>query len=72
MAVELIMGLNAFKTMFDMAKGLQSIHDTAARDRAVMPLSRLTTSGLSHSKKRTKRTSRIWSSSTRRYDKQAP
>src|SRR6266404_9978662 len=40
MAVELIMGLNAFKTMFDMAKGLQNIHDTAARDRAVIDLQR--------------------------------
>jgi hypothetical protein len=40
MAVELIMGLNAFKTMFDIAKGLQNIHDTAARDRAVIDLQR--------------------------------
>jgi hypothetical protein len=40
MAVELIMGLNAFKTMFDMAKGLQNIHDTTTRDRAVIDLQR--------------------------------
>src|SRR6266481_9965231 len=40
MAGELIMGLNAFKTMFDMAKGLQNIHDTAARDRAAIDLQR--------------------------------
>jgi hypothetical protein len=40
MAAELIMGLNAFKTMFDMAKGLQNIHDTTTHDRAVIDLQR--------------------------------
>lgn len=38
MAAELIAGLGIFKTMFDIAKGLQGIHDTAARDRAVIEL----------------------------------
>lgn len=37
---EAMMGLNAFKTMFDMAKGLQDSHDTATRDRAVIDLQR--------------------------------
>lgn len=35
---ETIAGLGAVKTAFDMAKVLQGIHDTAARDRAVIDL----------------------------------
>ena len=35
---ETIAGLGAVKTAFDMAKALQGIHDTAARDRAVIEL----------------------------------
>lgn len=38
MAAELIMGLGAIKTAFDLAKGLKDIHDVAARDRAVIDL----------------------------------
>jgi CRISPR/Cas system-associated protein Cas5 (RAMP superfamily) len=38
MVGEAIAGLSAFKTMFDMAKALQNIHDTALRDRAVIDL----------------------------------
>ena len=35
---ETIAGLGAAKTAFDMARGLQNIHDAAARDRAVIDL----------------------------------
>lgn len=35
---ETIAGLGAVKTAFDMAKALQGIHDTVARDRAVIEL----------------------------------
>jgi len=35
---ETIAGLGAVKTAFDMAKALQSIHETTARDRAVIEL----------------------------------
>jgi hypothetical protein len=35
---ETIAGLGAIKTAFDMAKGLESIHETVARDRAVIEL----------------------------------
>ncbi|WGJ14133.1 hypothetical protein QEV83_15975 [Methylocapsa sp. D3K7] len=38
MTAEIFAGLSAFKTMFDMAKALQDIHDTTARDRAVIDL----------------------------------
>ncbi len=38
MVGEAIAGLSAFKTMFDMAKALQGIHDTATHDRAVIEL----------------------------------
>lgn len=38
MAAELIMGLGAIKTAFDLAKGLKDIHDVAAHDRAVIDL----------------------------------
>jgi cell division protein FtsB len=38
MAAEVFAGLGAIKTAFDMAKGLHSIHDVAARDRAVIDL----------------------------------
>jgi hypothetical protein len=38
MVGEAIAGLSAFKTMFDMAKALQGIHDATARDRAVIEL----------------------------------
>jgi hypothetical protein len=38
MAAELIASLSIFKTMFDMAKALQGIHNTATRDRAVIEL----------------------------------
>lgn len=38
MAAELIAGLGAIKTAFDLAKGLKDIHDVAARDRAVIDL----------------------------------
>ncbi|MBR0703126.1 hypothetical protein JQ599_24710 [Bradyrhizobium diazoefficiens] len=37
---ETVSGLGAVKTAFDMAKALQSIHDTTARDRAVIDLQR--------------------------------
>lgn len=38
MVGEAFAGLSAVKTAFDLAKGLQNIHDTAARDRAVIEL----------------------------------
>jgi hypothetical protein len=38
MVAEVFAGLGAIKTAFDMAKGLQNIHDTVARDRAVIEL----------------------------------
>lgn len=38
MVGEVFAGIGAFKAMFDMAKGLGSIHDAAARDRAVIEL----------------------------------
>jgi hypothetical protein len=38
MVAEIFAGLGAFKTMFDMAKALQGIHDATARDRAVIEL----------------------------------
>ena len=38
MVGEAIAGLSAVKTAFDMAKALQNIHDTVARDRAVIEL----------------------------------
>ena len=38
MATELIAGLGAIKTAFDLAKGLKDIHDVAAHDRAVIEL----------------------------------
>jgi hypothetical protein len=38
MASELIMGLGIFKTMFDMAKTLNNIHDVTSRDRVAMEL----------------------------------
>jgi hypothetical protein len=40
MAAEIFAGLSAIKTAFDMAKGLQNIHDTVARDRAIIDLQR--------------------------------
>ena len=38
MVAEVFAGLSAIKTAFDIAKGLQNIHDVAARDRAVIEL----------------------------------
>jgi hypothetical protein len=38
MVGEVFAGLGAIKTAFDMAQGLQKIHDTVARDRAVIEL----------------------------------
>jgi hypothetical protein len=38
MAGEIFAGLSAFKTMFDMAKALQGMHDTVARDRTAIDL----------------------------------
>ncbi len=38
MAVELIAGLGLFKSMFDAAKGLKDINDTAVRNAAVIEL----------------------------------
>ena len=38
MAGEVFAGLSAIKTAFDMAQGLQNIHDAVARDRAVIEL----------------------------------
>jgi hypothetical protein len=38
MAAEIFAGLSALKTAFDMAKGLENIHETVARDRAVIEL----------------------------------
>jgi uncharacterized protein YlxW (UPF0749 family) len=38
MVGEVIAGLGAIKTAFDMAQGLQKIHDTVGRDRAIMEL----------------------------------
>ncbi len=38
MVGEIFAGLGAIKTAFDMAQGLQKIHDTVARDRAVIEL----------------------------------
>jgi hypothetical protein len=38
MAGEVFAGLSALKTAFDMAQGLQKIHDAVARDRAVIEL----------------------------------
>ena len=38
MVGEIFAGLGAIKTAFDMAQGLEKIHDTVARDRAVIEL----------------------------------
>lgn len=38
MVAEVIGGISAIKSAFDIAKGLQSLHDAAARDRAVIDL----------------------------------
>jgi hypothetical protein len=38
MVAEVFGGIGAIKTAFDIAKGLQNIHDVAARDRAVIEL----------------------------------
>jgi hypothetical protein len=38
MVAEVFAGVGAIKTAFDIAKGLHSIHDVTARDRAVMDL----------------------------------
>lgn len=38
MAAELLTGLSAFKSLFDMAKGLKDINDTAVRNAAVVEL----------------------------------
>jgi hypothetical protein len=38
MVGEALAGLSAIKTAFDMAQGLQKIHDTVARDRAIIEL----------------------------------
>jgi hypothetical protein len=38
MVGEALAGLSAIKTAFDMAQGLQKIHDAVARDRAIIEL----------------------------------
>lgn len=38
MVGEVFAGLSALKTAFDMAKGLENIHETVARDRAIIEL----------------------------------
>ncbi len=38
MVSEIFAGLGAFKTMFDIAKGLKDINDAAARNAAVVEL----------------------------------